>query len=53
MKPQFGQCIRNREQPITLKFPGAGPSLVVQWLRFCIASGGALVQSLVTKLDPT
>ena len=24
MKPQFGQCIRDREQPITQKFPGAG-----------------------------
>ena len=26
MKPQFGQCIRNQEKPITQKFPGAGTS---------------------------
>ena len=29
MNPQFGQCIRNKEKPITQRFPGAGTSLVV------------------------
>ena len=35
------------------KIPRSWDFLVVQWLRFCIPNGGALVQSLVTKLEPT